>query len=206
VILHWWLRDTPLQPAHAAAVGNAEGGVLIAGPCGSGKSTTALSCLGSRLRYAGDDYTLLCAQPAPYVHLLYSTAKLELDGLARFPGLAAMVDNRDRLEREKAMVYLHESQPESLIAGFPIRAVLVPEITGKPYTSVEPVPQSRAMLALAPTTTKHLPAARAKTVAKLAQLTKSVGCYRLLAGTDLTQIPEVLGELVEQLNDEAAHG
>ena len=45
VILHWWLRDTELQPVHAAAVGNADGGVLIAGPCGSGKSTTALSCL-----------------------------------------------------------------------------------------------------------------------------------------------------------------
>jgi hypothetical protein len=158
------------------------------------------------LRYAGDDYTLVRVGPAPYVHLLYSTAKLDPDCLKRFPHLAASVDNRDRLDREKAMLYLHESQSESLIAGFPIRAVLVPEITGKPYTSLEPVPQSRAMLALAPTTTKHLPAARAKTVAKLAQLTKSVSCYRLLAGTDLAQIPAVLGGLVERLNDEAAHG
>ncbi len=206
VILHWWLRDTPLQPVHAAAMGNAEGGVLVAGPCGSGKSTTALSCLGSELRYAGDDYTLVRVEPAPYVHLLYSTAKLDLDGLERFPRLAASVDNRDRLDREKAMLYLHESQPESLIAGFPVRAVLVPEITGKPYTSVESIPQSRAMLALAPTTTKHLPAARARTVAKLAQLTKSVGCYKLLAGTDLSQIPDILGALVERLNHEAAHG
>jgi hypothetical protein len=206
VILHWWLRDAPLQPAHAAAVGNADGGLLIAGPCGSGKSTTALSCLRSRLRYAGDDYTLVNVEPAPYVHLLYSTAKLETDSLKRFPHLAASVDNRDRLDREKAMLYLHESQSESLIAGFPIRAVLVPEITGRSNTCVEPAPQSRAMLALAPTTTKHLPAARAKTVAKLARLTRSVGCYRLLAGTDLAQIPVVLGELLDRLNDEAAHG
>lgn len=206
MILHWWLRDTPLQPVHAAAMGNAAGGVLIAGPCGSGKTTTALSCLGSRLRYAGDDYTLVRVEPAPYVHLLYSTAKMDQDGLERFPRLAASVDNRDRLDREKAMLYLHESQPESLIAGFPVRAVLVPEITGKPNTSVEPVPHSRAMLALAPTTTKHLPAARAKTIAKLAQLTKSVDCYKLLAGTDLAQIPDVLWGLVERLNARAAHG
>jgi hypothetical protein len=205
MILHWWLRDTAFQPVHAAAVGTAEGGVLITGPCGSGKSTTALSCLGSRLRYAGDDYTLTCVEPKPFVHLLYSTAKLDPDGLGRFPRLAASVDNRGRLDREKAMLYLHESRPESLIAGFPIRAVLAPEITGKPHTSLESVPQSRAMLALAPTTTKHLPAARARTVAKLAQLTKSVGCYKLLAGTNLEEIPEVLWELVERLNREAAN-
>jgi hypothetical protein len=203
-ILHWWLRDTPLQPAHAAALGNAQGGVLIAGPSGSGKSTTALSCLGSRLLYAGDDYTLLCVEPAPYAHLLYSTAKLNSDGLERFPRLVASVDNRDRLDQEKALLYLHESQPESLIAGFPIRAIVVPEITGKPDTTVEPAPQSRAMLALAPTTTLHLPSAPDRTVAKLGQLTKSVACYKLLAGTDLAQIPDVLCGLVEQLNNQAA--
>jgi hypothetical protein len=206
VILHWWLRDTALQPVHAAAVGNADGGVLIAGPCGAGKSTTALSCLGSRLQYAGDDYTLARVEPAPYVYCLYNAAKLNPEGLDRFPRLAASVANRDRLDREKAMLFLHESQPSALIGGFPVRAVVVPEVTGRRDTAVEPAPQSLAMLALARTTTMHLPAARARTVAKLIRLTKSAGCYKLLAGTDLAQIPEALTDLVERLNRDAARG
>ena len=203
-ILHWWLRDTSLQPVHAAAVGTADGGVLIAGPCGTGKSTAALSCLGSRLRYAGDDYTLAQVEPAPYVHCLYSTAKLERDGLERFPHLAASVANRDRLDREKAMLFLHESRPADLIDGFPVRAVVVPQVTGRRDTAVEPAAQSLAMLALAPTTAKHLPAARERTMAKLIRLTKSAACYKLLAGTDLAQIPAALTDLVERLNRNAA--
>jgi hypothetical protein len=206
VILHWWFRDTALQPVHAAAVGNADGGVLIAGPCGAGKSTTALSCLGSRLQYAGDDYTLAQVEPAPYVYCLYNTAKLDPEGLERFPHLAASVTNRDRLDREKAMLFLYESRPTVLIGGFPLRAVVVPEVTGRENTAVELAPQSLAMLALAPTTTMHLPAARARTVAKLTRLAKSVGCYRLLAGTDLAQIPAALTSLVERLNRDAAQG
>jgi hypothetical protein len=206
VILHWWLRDTELQPVHAAAVGNADGGVLIAGPCGSGKSTTALSCLGSRLQYAGDDYTLARVAPAPYVHCLYDTAKLDPEGLKQFPHLAASVANRGRLDREKAILFLYESHPAALIGGFPVRAVVVPEVTGRRDTAVEPAAQSLAMLALAPSTTRHLPAARARTAAELIRLTKSAGCYRLLAGTDLAQIPSALANLVEQLNRDAAGG
>ena len=109
MILHWWFRDTAFQPVHAAAVGTAQGGVLITGPCGAGKSTTALTCLDSRLQYAGDDYTLAQIEAAPYVHSLYNTAKLNPEGLGWFPQLAPSVVNRDRLDREKAMLFLHES-------------------------------------------------------------------------------------------------
>lgn len=200
VILHWWLRDTPWQPVHAAGVGTPEGGVLITGRCGSGKSTSALACLGSGLQYAGDDYTLASTETPAQAECLYNTAKLEPDGMARFPELAAEVVNRDRLDREKAMVYLHESRPGALVKEFPIRALVLPEVTGLPDTRIAPAPQSMAMLALAPTTTMHLPAARANTVAKLGRLTKSVPCYRLLAGTDLKQIPAVLEDLLRKLN------
>ena len=114
--------------------------------------------------------------------------------------------NRGRLDREKAILFLYESHPAALIGGFPVRAVVVPEVTGRRDTAVEPAAQSLAMLALAPSTTRHLPAARARTAAELIRLTKSAGCYRLLAGTDLAQIPSALANLVEQLNRDAAGG
>src|SRR5579871_1987515 len=55
-LLHCWLRERGLQFAHAAAVGCADGGVLLVGQGGSGKSSSALACLDSPLRYLSDDY------------------------------------------------------------------------------------------------------------------------------------------------------
>jgi hypothetical protein len=67
-LLAWWMSSRGHQVVHAAAVGRDDGGVLIAGRGGSGKSTTALACLDSDLRFAGDDCCLLLAgtaAPAP---------------------------------------------------------------------------------------------------------------------------------------------
>lgn len=198
-ILNWWLQDQPFQPAHAAAVGRPSGGVLITGPSGTGKSTSTLACLGSELQYAGDDYVLIRTSPSPFVFSLYSTAKLEADNLERFPDLAPLVSNADRLDREKALIFLHEHHPRKLIRGFPIRALVIPKVTGQRDTTMETISPAGALLALAPTTTKHLLGTRRQTVEKLMRLVKAVPSYRLLAGTDLTQIPVAISGLLDSL-------
>lgn len=199
-ILNWWLQDQPFQPAHAAAVGRSSGGVLITGPSGTGKSTSTLACLGSELQYAGDDYVLIRTDPSPFVYSLYSTAKLEADNLERVPHLVSLVSNPERLDREKALIFLHEHHPQQLTSGFPIRALVIPKVTGKRDTSIETISPAVALLALAPTTTKHLLGTRRQTVEKLMRLVKKVPSYRLLAGTDLTQIPVAISSLLDRLN------
>ncbi len=87
LLLHWWLSGGPLQLAHGGAVGLPDGGVLLAGPGGSGKSTSVLACLDSDLLYAGDDYVAARAEPAPYVYCLYSTGKVDTRSLDLLPGL-----------------------------------------------------------------------------------------------------------------------
>ncbi len=188
---HWWLEDLNLQPAHAAAVGLAEGGVLIAGQSGSGKSTAALACLDSELQYAGDDYVLVAHSP-PHVYSLYNTAKLEPDNLARLPHFEALITNRDRLDREKAMIFLHACAPAKLIGGFPIRAILASRITGLRDTTLRQATAGEAFLALAPTTLCHLPGAEREAFAKINALVRQVPAYRLEAGTDLPQIPRTI--------------
>ena len=76
-ILHWWMGDHRRQLIHAGAVGNADGGVLLVGKGGSGKSSTCLLCLDSPLLYAGDDYCLITTKPAPHVHSIYSSGKVD---------------------------------------------------------------------------------------------------------------------------------
>ena len=195
-MMHWWFEDLPFQPVHAAAVGLAEGGVLIAGPSGSGKSTAALACLDSELLYAGDDYVLVRHAPSPYVYCLYATAKIDVDNLERFPGLRPFLDNADRLDREKALLFLRSWRPAKIAAGFPIRALVVPRVTGLRDTRLRPASVAEAVRALAPTTLYHLPGAERQAFAKIAALARQLPCYVLEAGADLPQIPARILELL----------
>lgn len=196
---HWWSATTrSLQPMHAGAVGHDDGGVLIAGRGGAGKSTTSLACLDGGLLYAGDDYTLVDVD-RPMVYGLYNTAKLRPENLHRFPDLAALVDNPDALDTQKAMLYLHRHRPEQISAGFPVRAIVLPRVTGHPHTELVPATAHDALAAIAPTTMIQLPGALPELFAKLRRLSGAVPCYWLDAGTELSEIPVAVDELLTSL-------
>jgi hypothetical protein len=199
VAFHWWSITTPsLQPMHAGAVGRADGGVLIAGRGGAGKSTTSLACLDGGMLYAGDDYTLVDVD-RPMVYGLYNTAKLRPENLHRFPHLETLVHNADALETQKAMVFLHRHRPESLSAGLPVRAIVLPRVTGRPHTEVAAATGHDALAAIAPTTMYQLPGALPELFAKVSRLTRKVPCFWLDAGTELSEIPVVVDELLATL-------
>lgn len=191
-IFHAWLADTGLQPVHAGAVGRPDGGVLVTGPSGSGKTTTTIACIAGGLSYAGDDYVLVETAARPMVHSLYGAAKFTDDALRRFPQLAKHVWNPHRAAGEKALVYGSSGFPEALVAEMPIRAIVLPRVTGLIDTSVRRVPAAAAIRALAPTTLAHLPGHAASTLAKLTRLCMSVPCFELAAGTDLGQLPPAI--------------
>ncbi|MSP12356.1 MAG: serine kinase [Chloroflexi bacterium] len=198
IILHGWLRHQPFQLIHAGAVGRPEGGVLIAGKSGSGKSTTTLSCLDSALLWAGDDYVLVQLDPEPYVYSLYGTAKLENDNMYRFPDLHPAISNPHRLEKEKALIYLNRHYPAKMIRGFPIRAILLPRISGNRDTRIFKAGPMAGLAAMAPTTILHLPAGGQAALQKMSRLAKEVPTYILEAGTDLAQIPAAIAGLLAQ--------
>jgi hypothetical protein len=194
-ILHWWMWREPYQPLHAGAVGCERGGVLLAGKGGSGKSTSTLACLEGGLLYAGDDY-VLAGGSEPYVYSLFNTAKLCVDNLHRFPRLDNAIRNRERLAEEKAMIFVREVFPERVSPGFPVRALLLPKVTGERDTRLKPTSAMQALLALAPTTILQMVGASQEAFAKITRLVKQVPCFELEAGTDLPQIPAVVGELL----------
>lgn len=196
-LLHSWLRQRGCQFVHAAAVGRPQGGVLLAGKGGSGKSTTAVACLNSSLLYAGDDYCLVST--GNRVHSLYNTAKLcgELD-LERFPMLKAQVWNQERQPRDKATVFLQDYYPEKLIRDFPLQAILLPHITGQSRTWIEPCKPSEALLALAPTTLAQLPASGSLDMQQMSQVARSVPTFRLHLGSMIKAIPEVIEQFLDR--------
>jgi hypothetical protein len=196
---HWWTASTlSLQPVHAGAVGTDDGGVLIAGAGGRGKSTTSLACLDGGLLYAGDDYVLADVDK-PFVHSLYSTAKLVPENLRRFPRLEPLVSNRDQLEKQKAMFFLYPDRAQQLSAGFPLRAILLPRVTGEHRTTIVPATSRDALAAIAPMTMFLLPGYSDDVFAKVVRLSQSVPCFWLDAGTDLSEIPTAVEDLVATL-------
>jgi hypothetical protein len=195
-ILHWRLQNDPLQAIHAGAVGTAAGGVLIAGKSGSGKSTTTLACLTSDLLFAGDDYVLADVTAEPYVHSLYSTAKLVPDNCDRFPQLKSLVSNPDKLDEQKALIYLREHFPANVVRGFPLRAILLPRVTGQRNTRIVKAGAMDAFRSIAPTTLLHLTRATDEAARKISTLSRALPVYWLEAGTDLPQIPQVIREFL----------
>ncbi|PSB01604.1 serine kinase [Merismopedia glauca CCAP 1448/3] len=196
-ILSWWTSRQQRQYVHAAAVGTATGGVLLAAKGGSGKSTSALSCLNSSLTYASDDYCLISTDPIPYVYSLYNTAKLKgAKDLERFPELTPLITNGDRLHEEKALIFLNQHFPEKVVSGFPLRAILVPKITGERDTRLSKSTAIAALKALAPSTLFQLSGTGESSFQMMSQVVKQLPCFTLELGTDISQIPQVILEFL----------
>jgi hypothetical protein len=199
-ILHWWLLSQGLQLVHAAAVGNASGGVLIGGKGGSGKSTTALACLESNLSYVGDDYTLLGLNSGPVVHSLYNSAKLNSDQVQRFPSLVPKIANPERLADEKALLFVNEHDPLKVANRLPVRAILLPRVTGLSDTQLKRVSVAMTLAALAPSTIFQLPRAGGEAFKFLAAFARHLPCFRLEVGTNLSTIPPVIERLLAEID------
>jgi hypothetical protein len=198
-ILQWFLGSTGRQQVHGGAVGTPQGGVLLVGKGGSGKSTASLSTLDSELLYAGDDYVAVELGGEPRVHSLYSSGKVDPGHLPRLPHLERAVSNDDKLDSEKAVVYVHEHWPERTSRGFPLRAVFIPRVVA---TRAEPLmtgaSRAAALAALAPSTIFQLHPSGQEALAAMARVVEQVPTYVLELGSDIHAIPRVISAFLEQ--------
>jgi hypothetical protein len=197
-ILHWFMGLHGVQLTHAAAVGVEDGGVLLAGRGGSGKSTAAIVSLAAGLRYLGDDYVLLSCDPLSRAHSLYCTGKLEASQTRRLPALSHAVRNPERLAEEKAVYDFADHFRSDTARSFPIRAVLLPRVSGRRETTLSRASAADAMKALAPSTIFQLPGAGRRDFRALSAIVRKLPVYILNAGTDLSGIPEVIRRLLEE--------
>ncbi len=197
-ILHWWLGAHGILQVHGGAVGLPEGGVLVVGRGGSGKSTTTLSCLAAGLKYAGDDFVGIQSRPSPWVHSLYSSGKLESHHAERFRELLPAVVNPERGPLDKAIVYAGRRWPDRTTAGFPLRAVLVPRIAGGRETRLVPASPAGALAALAPSTIFQLHPPQENALSEMAALVRQVPCFSLELGSELERIPVAIEQLLRE--------
>lgn len=195
-ILHRWMRTRGRQLVHAAAVGTSAGGVLLAGKGGSGKSTTALACVNDGFGYVSDDYCLLAADPSPRCFSLYNSAKLDAEGVQRFPRFAPTITNADRQAQEKVVLFLARSPVVKMEKCIPIRAIVLPRITGGPETTLREATHAESLRELAASTIFQLPGAGEEDLKGIARFVRQVPSYVLNLGYDIARIPRTISEVL----------
>jgi hypothetical protein len=209
--LPWWERAAPLRPAlfwalsapgrhlvHAGVVGDPQrGGVLLAGAGGSGKTTVALAALAAGMSYVGDDYVLLHTEEEPVAWNLFGTAKLDTGHMERFPEFASeIVISSEPVVEEKAVLDVDRLMPNALAGSLPIRAVLVPRISGG-RSRLRPARAGDALLALAPSTALQMPYDGGEVLAALAKVARAVPAFSLDVGDDPAELAQAVDRVLE---------
>lgn len=208
--LPWWVAGSPLQRiigclmrerhaielTHAAAIGYPEGGILLAGKSGSGKSTTTLSCLEAGFYYVSEDYCLIEGTTQPIAHSLYNSSKLEPQTLQRFPHLAPYAINTQRKPHEKALMFQSDIAPHRILKTMPLKAVIVLQVSQE--TKMSRCPPREAALALSASTICQLAASYRPTLTFYASLLKTIPSYKLTLGPTTKPIIESIQQVLKE--------
>ena len=202
-LLRLWHRDRGLQALHAGLVGRNGDGVLIGGPGGSGKSTTALSCLQAGMAYLSDDYVVVDPNSGgfPICHSVYCSAHVEARHLERFPRLRPYAIPGTLAREDKSLLLLSDLPGAVLAASVRLRAIVFPQVIDAPITRYRTATRAQALLRLAPSSLGLLPfpdtlAAGFET---LSALVDRVPVYWLDLGRDLEQIPQAVDSLFDRV-------
>lgn len=200
--LQWWEEAAPLRPvlswilpprgrhfAHGAAVGDADGAVMLVGPGGSGKSTTALACHLAGMGYLGDDYCLVTTDAGrPMVHSLYGTAKVRIGDDLASGVLGPHLLRATPPTGGKAVAVVAERPGANIIHEAPVVAVAAVTVGSGPHTHVAPATAIEVLAALAPTSLHQLPGATPASFAAMADLVRSVPVCRITLGHDPNKV------------------
>ena len=132
LVFHWWGAPRGRMLAHAGAVGTDGAGVLLVGPGGAGKSSTALSCAQAGFDYAADDYCLVTSEPSPTAFALYASGKLLRADLPLYPGLRDAVVPLPHPTDDKALLIVSRACGAHVATSLRLCAVVAPtlNITG----------------------------------------------------------------------------
>lgn len=148
-ILSAWFPSRGMLLLHAAAVGDADGAVLLVGDGGSGKSTTAVLCSERGLGFLADDFCLLEPGSPPRVHSIYRSAKLREESARRVPAVSTAPG--DTVDGDH---YFLVDEAVTVVSA-PVRAIVATRPADRGTTPhLDPVPPDEVLPLLLPTALK----------------------------------------------------
>jgi hypothetical protein len=197
--LNWTLSGPTLHLVHAACVSTGDGGVLLAGKGGSGKTTTALACLEAGFGFSGDNYVALSTVGRPMAHSLFGNAKLRPEGLALLPGFAHDIEGLGEDGEDKLVVDVACRRPGLLKHEVPIEALVVPRIVPGARTRIRPGSPGEGLLTLAPTTMFQLPGDGRPAFRTMTEFVRRVPTYVLELGGETADAPPAIAGILQAL-------
>lgn len=194
-----WARDLDVPLAHAGLVARDGRGILLGGPGGAGKSTTALACVANGFDFLGDDRVGLEKTDSAFIgHSLYNSVLLERAQLDRFPALieGARLPVHPLRER-KPLVFLEESYPQCLPPSARIQVLGLPRVTGGRASRARPARRAEALRVIAPSSLILPVGPGALGMRRLAELLRHVPCFWLDLGSDLGGVAACIERVLE---------
>ena len=183
----WWTSDLGLAMMHSSCVATDRGAALIAGSSGSGKSTTAMTCVLAGFSFLCDDACIvdLDAVGGPAVHAVYGRSKLEPDAANRL-GLAAGPDGGPLL-----------TEPDRTVREAPARVLLLPQVTGARETRIEELPRTEVIRTLVGGSIREGGGLGGRALQEMTRVVRTLPSYRLRLGTDVDGVSAAVAEAIE---------
>jgi hypothetical protein len=203
VPLSLWHKNQNIPLMHAGLVSKNGRGVLLAGPGGSGKSTSAVMCAHAGFDYLSDDLVgLELSSDGCFVgHSLYNSTFMEPDHLKRFSQLERHAIRGRYSFEKKHLVLLSQIASLRFARSCRIHSIVLPRVLHRSTSRLCPASKGEGLMALAPSSL--LVGERSyglQGFEKLSGLVEQVPCYRLELGEALEEIPRVLEGLVSEVS------
>ncbi|MDH7445523.1 hypothetical protein [Aquimarina sp. 2201CG14-23] len=199
-LFDWWLASQGMLLTHAAAIGNHDGGVLIVGKGGQGKSTTAISSLWSDgLYYISDDYLILENVSSPKVYSLYNTGKLDYEHVqTKLPHLLPLLDNPLSAKEEKGLFFFNRTHRSKIKSSLQLTSAILPQVTTQKHTTISSIKPMKLLIGLAASTMYQSSGSNAEGLKILTKTISDLPCYALNIGQNLDEISKSIKEIIDQ--------
>ena len=190
------LAGSGIESVHAAMVARDGRGVLLPGQNGAGKSSTTFACLAAGLRFLGDDAIAVELGDAPPIgNTVHAVAKLSVDGLARFPELAAVSERHDDPDAEERAIRLAGGSP--LVArSASVSAIAFPRLVDSELSAVHPLAPVRAATELFGASLSLEPWRVGEAFGALSDLAAQAPAFTLEVGRDPASLAETVAGLL----------
>lgn len=199
VPLSLWYNDRDVPLVHAGLISHNGDGILLAGPSGAGKTTSALSCLAAGFRYLADDLAglELLADGSAWGHSIYGSAFVDQETLRRLPSLNQHAIPGKYGCEDKQLVFVSRVNPSRLMGKTRVRAIGLVRVADSGQTRVRPAKKGDSLLSMVRSALQSgvlSPGRRGFEL--LGCLSDNVPAFWLELGRDVEGIPRCIRELL----------
>jgi hypothetical protein len=196
-LLALWYRDMNVEVIHSSMISKNRKGILFLGEGGSGKTTSALSCLNDGFNYLGDDHIGLTEVNHTFVgYSLYASVLIYENHFKQFPQLQKFELQKNMRRDEKSIIYFSNGYLNKIDNCAEIALLLLPKVVDSNHANFRKAKKSETLLAAAPSSLRLQISPNKKAFDTISHLVDKTPSYCIEVGKDLDEIPKCVNEII----------